>query len=377
MNIHNVSVKADVNDPIMCTGGSDYHQKSSGFSARKFILPHAHKLLLVACILGIAPLPSITRAAESTNTVAAALSPASLLWSMSVHWENDTFGGTDRYYTDGVSLSLAHTGPNWMDPVFNILPWGEGRRTVGYDVTQLMITPADTTRAIPDPNDRPYAGLLEVGLSLHVEHDHSYHGLKFITGVIGPAALAAETQREVHQIGGWGDPQGWDYQLKNEPIMNLAYEYRYRFELVGHRDGWSMEALPIAGAWLGNDLTQGEIGALMRFGYHMPDDFGTTLVRGMGHLPPPRRDGDSSDWGFSIYGGVLGNLVLRDITLDGNSFQDSPNVAKKHFVPVAGAGMSVGNRHFQAAFTYVFWGKEFQNQDEHSQFGSITLMYIF
>ena len=309
-----------------------------------------------------------------------ALTEAQRQWTASVRWENDTFGGTDRFYTDGVSLGVSHTGPSWMDPVANWLPWGEGRRTVGYDVTQAMLTPADTTRPVPDPTDRPYAGLLSVGLLLHVERSNSYHGIKLISGVVGPWSLAEETQREVHRLVGSRQPQGWGYQLENEPILNLAYEYRHKFRLAGHGDGWSAEALPSVGGLLGNVLTQGQIGGLVRAGWRIPDDFGITLARGMGHLPPPRRaEGapESSGWGFSIYGGGIANLVLRDLTLDGNTFEDSPGVDKNPFVPAAGVGMAIGNRHFLTSFTYVFWGKEFEGQPEYSKFGAITFSYFF
>lgn len=301
-------------------------------------------------------------------------------WAASVRWENDTFGGTDKFYTDGVALGVSHTGPSWLDPFANWLPWGEGRRTVGYDVAQGMFTPSDKDLDPPDPDDRPYAGILAFGLSLHVEKENSYHGLKFVTGVVGPWSLAKETQDTVHDLIGNDKSQGWDHQLHNEPIFNFAYEYRHRFQLAGQRERWSVEALPFAGGWLGNMLTQGQIGGIGRFGYNMPDDFGATLVRGMDFMPPPRRDADrpsKSDWGFSVYGGALANVVLRDITLDGNTFKDSPSVEKEWFVPAAGVGMTVGNRRFQASFAYVFWGKEFEGQKEYSKFGSLTFSYMF
>lgn len=301
-------------------------------------------------------------------------------WAASVRWENDTFGGTDRFYTDGVSLGISHSGPSWMDPVANWLPWGEGRRTVSYDVAQAMFTPSDKDRSIPDLNDRPYAGVLAFGLTLHVEKPHDYHGLKFITGVVGPWSGAEGTQNAVHDLGGWDKAQGWDYQLHNEPIFNFVYEYRHKFQLAGRREQWSLEALPLASAWLGNMLTRGQICGIARFGYNMPDDFGPALVRGMDFMPAPRRDAQrlsKPDWGFSIYGGGLANFVLRDIALDGNTFKDSPSVDKEFFVPAAGVGMSVGNRRFQASFTYIFWGKEFEGQQEYSKFGSLTVSYFF
>lgn len=336
---------------------------------------------LLAGVPGVVLAFLAANAAGATNDLgSAALSAESRLWSVSVTWENDTFGGTDQFYTDGVALSLAHTGPSWLDPVANWLPWGEGRRTVGYGLAQGMFTPSDTTRAIPDPNDRPYAGVLSLGLTLHVERSNSYHGFKFITGVVGPWSLAEETQREVHRLGNWGQAQGWGYQLQNEPILNLAYEYRYKLRLAGRRAAWSAEGLPIVGGWLGNALTQGQIGGLLRCGYNMPDDFGVTLARGMGHMPPPRR-GEGADsrssWGFSLYGGGIANLVLHDITLDGNTFKDSPSVDKNFFVPAAGVGLAVGSRHFLASFTYMFWGKEFEGQQEYSKFGSLTFSYFF
>jgi len=301
-------------------------------------------------------------------------------WAASVRWENDTFGGTDKFYTDGISLGISHTGPSWMDPFANWLPWGEGRRTVGYEVAQGMFTPANKDLSPPDPDDRPYAGILAFGLTLHVEKDRSYHGLKFVTGVVGPWSLAEETQNAVHGLTGNEKSKGWDYQLENEAIFNLAYEYRKKFQLAGDRERWSVQGLPLAGGWLGNMLIQGQAGGLLRFGYNMPDDFGPTLVRGMGHMPPPRRDAraqSKSDWGFSVYGGSAANVVLRDITLDGNTFEDSPSVDKKFFVPMAGVGASVGNRRFQASFSYIFWGKEFEGQDENAKFGSLAIRYFF
>jgi len=246
-------------------------------------------------------------------------------------------------------------------------------------MAQGMFTPADKDRSVPGPNDRPYAGVLAFGLTLHIEKETSYHGLKFVTGIVGPWSLANETQNSIHDLIGNDKSQGWDDQLYNEPIFNLAYEYRHKFQLAGERDQWKVQALPLAGSWLGNILIQGQAGGLLRFGYNMPDDFGPTLVRGMGFMPSPRRDvlRQSSDWGFSVYAGSVANLVLRDITLDGNTFRDSPSVDKEFVVPAAGVGMSVGTRRFQTSFSYIFWGKEFEGQDGYSIFGSVAVSYFF
>ncbi len=301
------------------------------------------------------------------------------LWMASLRWENDTFSSRDRWYTDGVSLSLSHTGNSWLDPLADWLPWGQGRRTVGYELGQIMVTPQDISRPVPDPNDRPYAGILYTALSLHVDQGDSYNGLKFITGMVGPWSLAEQTQKTIHRWIGSKIPQGWDHQLHNEPILNLVYEHRHKFRWLGEPDGFAVEALPLAGGMLGNVLTQGYAGGQLRLGYRIPDDFGVTLMRGMVHLPPPRRRQapGQSTWGLFVYGGGTANVVLRNITLDGNSFEDSPSVDKKWFVPAAEFGVGLSQRRFQASFSYVIWGKEFDGQSGHSEFGALTASWLF
>jgi hypothetical protein len=300
-------------------------------------------------------------------------------WSVSVRWENDTFGGTDRFYTDGVSLSLARTGPLWLDPLANRLSWAEGRRTIGYEFGQIMVTPSETMLTAPDPNDRPYAGILYVGLSLHVERDNQYNGLKLITGVVGPWSLAEETQKQVHRWVGADLPQGWGYQLHNEPILNLVCEHRRKYRLLGTPHGLAVEALPVANVMLGNVLTQAQLGGQFRFGHNIPDDFGTTLMRGMVHLPPPRPPADTTapKWSVYLFGGINFNLVARDISLDGNTWKESRSVDKEWFVPAAEVGTAVSVHRLTTAFAYVFWGREFVGQSDYSEFGAFTVSYSF
>jgi lipid A 3-O-deacylase len=301
-------------------------------------------------------------------------------WAVSVRWENDTFGGTDRFYTDGVSISVIHSGGGWLDGFADWLPWGEGHRSVGYDLGQIIVTSSDKLLAFPDPMDRPYAGALLAGLTLHVDRGRCYHGLKLIAGVVGPWSFAEEIQTEVHRFAGVELPRGWDYQLGNEPVVDLIYEHRRRYRFWGDGPGFAWEALPKATAMIGNLVTQGQVGGQLRWGYHLPDDFGVTLLRGMGHLPPPRRSGTTtggSSWGAYGYGGVHANLVLHNITLDGNTWQDSRSVDKELFVPAAEVGVAVITRHFVTAFSYVFLGHEFEGQKHHSEFGAFTVTYLF
>lgn len=301
-------------------------------------------------------------------------------WAFSMRWENDTFGGTDRFYTDGISLALFCLEPHWLREGLERRGWEADLAAVSWEAGQVMVTPSDTQRVIPDPRDRPYAGLLYASASLHWARGPAYHGFKLITGVVGPWSLAEDTQKWVHKRVGSGIPQGWGSQLHNEPILNLVYEHRRKYRLWGEAQGFAAEVLPVGNLMLGNVLTQLQLGGQVRLGYRIPDDFGTTLMRGMVHLPPPRSSAAEAGTrrrGAYLYGGLNGNAVARNITLDGNTWKDSPSVDKEWWVPAAEAGAVLQWGSFQCAFAYVFWGREFKGQPDFSEFGALTLTWQF
>ncbi len=73
----------------------------------------------------------------------------------------------------------------------------------------------------------------------------------------------------------------------------------------------------------------------------------------------------------------MANLVLRNLSLDGNTWQDSPSVEEDLFVPAAEVDIVVATRRFTAAFSHVFWGREFKGQQDYSEFGTFTVSYRF
>ena len=209
--------------------------------------------------------------------------------ALSLRWENDTIAGQDENYSNGISLALTRSGQSWLGGIWNLFGADGDRYLHGYDFGQIIVTPADINRTVPDPNDRPYSGLLYFAASTHLIRENRFHGLKFITGVVGPYSFAEETQREVHRLGGSAIPQGWDYQLETEPIFNMVYEHRRRYDLFQTESGFGFQVIPMAGAMLGNVLIQGQAGAQLRLGYNLPDDFGTTLMRGPAICPSRAR----------------------------------------------------------------------------------------
>jgi hypothetical protein len=294
-------------------------------------------------------------------------------WSFTIRTENDSPVNSDRYYTNGVSLSFAHCTADGdaLWPQLLRLPGLDrpGLLATGFDFGQVMVTPAATSLPVPDPNDRPYAGLLYVGTSWQRLAGDHYTALKLITGVIGPASLAEQTQKTIHRMLGLALPQGWDHQLRNEPILNAVYERRWRSPVWGDRHGWGGDSLIVGGAMLGNVLTQAYAQFQVRAGWRPPPDFGTSLIRGIGALPPAR---DAASWGAHVFAGIGGFAVARNLTLDGNSFRSGPQVDRRPFVPVVEAGGVVRGHNWQLAASWNAWGREYTAQPRRAEFVAVA-----
>ncbi len=309
--------------------------------------------------------------------------PSMRLKAVTLRWENDAVAGTDENYSNGTALSVSWEGRGWMGRFWDLFPIdaSETDYFTSYEIGQMIITPRDTYRVPPDPHDRPYAGLLHVGVSTQLRLKNGFHGLKFVAGVVGPASLAEETQSWFHHLIGNHVPRGWDYQLKNEPFFNLVYEYRRCFRLTPKKEGFSAEAIPIVGAMAGTVLDQASLGLQLRAGYNIPNDFGTSWMRGFGNLPLPtgrnQYEQNRPPIGFYVFGTVGGVGVARNLTLDGNTFRAGPHVTKKPFFPTAEIGVSLWSRWGQLTASFVWWGKEFEGQSHASRFGTLTVSAYF
>jgi hypothetical protein len=297
--------------------------------------------------------------------------------AFSVREENDAIGGGDENYTNGISMALTQKRIGLLGGVWDLGGNAEGERFATYELTQLMFTPHNIRLSNPDPNDHPYAGLLYLGFTTHLQREKSLHSLKLIAGLAGPDAFAEDVQKWVHKIEGYSRPQGWAYQIKNEPVVNLIYEYRYKYALTPRDASLGIELIPMGGAFLGNYLIQAESDVQCRIGYHLPDDFGTTVLRGSGYLPFPQDDKAHHAWGIYAFAGGGANLVARNLVLDGNSFTNSRSVDKRLFLPAAECGASLWTRRFQATFSYVMWGKEYYGQPAREDYVSGLLSCYF
>lgn len=313
--------------------------------------------------------------------------------SISLFTENDKyFAGTDRNYTNGFKLSALTTDLKKYDdsrlpaPVRFVGGFLEQQQQskVGISLGQNIYTPSDIATPAFQPDDRPYAAWLYVGASYHnyrakeIEESDVFERARLDVfeinvGTVGDWALGEGVQNLVHRIIDVGEAQGWDHQIGNEPGINLIYERKWRYSTRGSRVGWGTELIPRAGFSLGNIFTYANAGLEVRAGYRLPADFGTSLIRAVGDSNASSR----TPFNVFVFINTEARGVIRDITLDGNSFSDSHSVDKEGFVYDIAGGIGIGTTHFQLTYAQARRSKEFKLQDEPQQFGSLSLSYFF
>ncbi|WP_374383185.1 lipid A deacylase LpxR family protein [Dongia sp.] len=304
--------------------------------------------------------------------------------------ENDSIVfPTDRYYTQG--FEFVYLGPDvqpeslWAAPFSGLA--GIGLFGSGAEVSrryqvifgQSIFTPDDTGAEDPDPDDRPYAGWAYGGLSFVQDTDRRrLDNVELLVGIVGPAAQGRPTQNDWHQFIGVDTANGWDRQIHNEPGIMLTYERKYRF-IQPIAGGFAVDAIPEAGVTLGNVMTYGEVGTMLRFGRNLEADYGPSRIR-------PSLSGTSyfnadyleDPFGFYVYVGAQGRAVAQNIFLDGNSWRESRSVDKEHFVGDLTGGVAFfwsNNVKLDAGFTYRT--EEFEGQDGDVKFANVNLTVGF
>lgn len=308
--------------------------------------------------------------------------------TFTIQAENDRIANTDRHYSHGTRLTWVSDrvtdGPAWaMDFLERLYPLAELRaERVGFILGHSIFTPEDTATTAQVVGDRPYAGWLYGGISVHAETTRRFNGatlsildgIELDLGVVGPAALGEEVQNTVHYIIGVSQSNGWDHQLHNEPGVMLIFERKWRPEpwLIG---GLQADVVPSLGGTIGNVLTQASAGAILRLGEQLSVDYGPPHVRPSLSGLAAIDDVDGLAW--YVFGGAEGRLVAHSIFLDGNSFSGGPAIDRRPFVGDVQAGAALVYGPARLAFTHVFRTREFDQQRRGDRFGAISLSVRF
>jgi lipid A 3-O-deacylase len=317
---------------------------------------------------------------SSTPLAARAASPPGDTGVLSLIFENDTFAGTDRYYSSGIRASWQSLGqaPDPLTAAGRLLaPWllpSEAPVHWGIALGQSIYTSRKTTRTNPPRDDRPYAGWLYGTFALSATTPERLGTAELSLGVIGPASGAKQVQDFAHGLLGRNEPDGWGRQLGNRFAGLLTLERRWQWNLpLG--EGLEAGVVPAVGVNVGNVQTAAAAGVMLRLGHGLAMDFGPPRIRpalsGLGVFRRP--DGFA---GY-LFAGVEGRAIAYDGTLEGDT-HGYWHVDREPLVAEVPFGFELAYRAARLSATGVLQTKTFDQQSGNSfLFGSVSLSFLF
>ncbi|MGH8085429.1 MAG: lipid A deacylase LpxR family protein [Lysobacter sp.] len=311
---------------------------------------------------------------------------------VSLRIDNDLFANRDEGYTSGVMLSMVSPNLNdyvgdpclpaparWINSYLAWLqPEGFDQQNMVVNIAQGIFTPTDPARSDLIEDDRPYAGALLFSFGYNARTGDRLRTTQLTVGMVGPASLAESTQGLIHDLTGSHEFNGWEHQLHNEPVLNLVHEQSMRTPVLPIAGPLELDAIGHWGGAVGNLLTQANAGFELRIGQRLPDDFGSSPVRPAGNNTAPPVDGRfAPGWAWHAFLAADARRVLRDITLDGNTFRNSHRVDKKPWVGEVALGFAITHGRTKFAFARYFRTREFDGQDRIPAYGSFTISRAF
>lgn len=310
--------------------------------------------------------------------------PAASAWAQAGIWtlqeENakiSAAGLTDHFYTNGLNvawMSPAGDMPAPLAPLERTL-WDGGDPRYGFGVSQQIYTPSDTGRVIPDPRDRPYAGVLTANLTLLRDTAITRDTVTINLGLVGPDALGEQVQNGAHNLIRHPDVRGWNGQIPNTPVIEFLTERTWRLPIVA-AGGIEADVLPAISVGAGDLRDYLQVGMTLRIGQGLDADFGVPRIR------PGLSGGDAFTPARAVswymFAGVDGQAVGYDLLLWTVPFRSGPHVSPVWDIAEGQVGVAAIAHGVRLTLAYVAQTQAFHGQGGGlHQFGSLSLSVRF
>ncbi len=278
--------------------------------------------------------------------------------------ENDSPGGTDQYYTNGLKIG-GGVPADKISELFTRPPsalldaFTDGASNhFGLFIGQNLYTPRNISIAAPQPHDRPWAAWAYLGAVAQTVKEDRLHTVEIDLGFVGPSALGRQMQTFWHKyVVDAAEPKGWGNQIRGEPGILLTYVHKRRY---GDSNG--VQFVPHAGLSVGTIMTLARAGGIVRFGQNMTGFGPDGIEPGGAMLKNTRRqydEGRRQSWEWFAFAGVDGRLIAHNIFLDGSLFRDGPGIERNAAVHDITAGLSARFEQVRVSVTRVKRSEEF------------------
>jgi hypothetical protein len=306
---------------------------------------------------------------------------------------NDFFAGTDKHFTNGVAFS-------WLDDAYKIKDNNSVNSyskfiidsfavlslngldkskyySSGVSISQLIITPIDTTLSTPQYNDIPYAGYLALNGYLFEWDEKSFNEFRLELGVAGKEAQAKEMQDAFHSIISNPHAKGWDTQISTRYTINALYRYgetSWKSNKVA--SSLSMDWFNHAGFEFGNYNIKAFGGTMFRIGENYTQNFNVhyPYLKEEASLLKSRKKHHGFGWSLST--GINGELVGYSYIID-QAQKEGYDISNKVFNASLYLGVEFYYNVHKLAYFYQSHSPYTNEQSGADTYGSFMYSYQF
>jgi lipid A 3-O-deacylase len=280
------------------------------------------------------------------------------------HYDNDYFTMTDEYYTQGITLEYANPKiKNWFSSKILLKPKNTDI-TYGLRIDNFGYTPT-TIRLDSIPyGDRPFCGDMSAStFAIAVDTvKQRIISSTFIFGLMGQGAGGKEFQTGIHKWLGDYIPKGWQYQIRNDIILD--YQINYEKKILAYRNNFLLNGA--------SELRVGTHSDKLTAGFNfMVGNFNNRFLS-VAATKPIRKKVQ-----YYLYGQLVGGVIGYDATLQGGLFnRTSPYTISSNdisrFTVQADYGIVVCFRKLYLEYCQSYLSQEF-NTGHYHRWGGIRI----
>ena len=277
------------------------------------------------------------------------------------HYDNDYFTKTDEFYTQGITFDFVH--PTIKRFPLSKLLWKPFTTAPQYGISFNLFgyTPTSILSDSILYGDRPFDANISLKTFLIQvdEVKHQQISSAFSVGVMGSAALGYEIQYNIHKWLKNPLPHGWEYQVKNDVIIN--YQLNYEKQIIAAGNNFLLNAVAEARLGTLNTLVGG----------------GFNLMAGRFNKRFTQVNDKKRKAEYYFYTQSRVNIIGYDATMQGGLFnRKSPYTISagdvNRLTYQADAGIIVNFRKLYLSYTQSFLTKEFRTGKYH-RWGGVSV----